>query len=498
LTVTLRRRLDGLVLRWQARLDSEWADRVLPWLIAAGLFILLAALSLATARSLDANVDLAAYTQAAWLIREGAEPVITVTDNAHILAQQASFAFYPMVAFTYVLPIIPALLVIQAAALSLAVVPLWKIARRLANLRVGAAGTLVFVYAFYPVVHNLNLDGFHPEVIAVPGLLAAFYFGATRRWIPFAAFALIVILARADLGLAVAGLGALMVLQGDRRAGVITMVASVGWTLVAAVSVQPAFGDGSFPHMAAFAEFGDSPASVAWGIITQPLDVLAQLFREQNFNLAVTLLAPVVFLPVLAPRYLVPVLPLQFLYMIADVQTEAVFGQQTVAITAYVFIATAFALSRIGRKGVEQVIVDRRMLGALLLAGSVFFIRDAASSPYREPWAWGGQDLVDQARIEAADAIPEDANLRASRSMVQLLAERETLYTLDTAGRVDPASAAAGVDYVVFDESEAMEWTAVQQQIFREGLRTSGFRVVFDTEGIVVFEHERPRSGRSP
>ncbi len=53
LTATFRRRLDNLVLRWQARLDSEWSDRTLPWIVALALFVLLAALSLARARSLD-------------------------------------------------------------------------------------------------------------------------------------------------------------------------------------------------------------------------------------------------------------------------------------------------------------------------------------------------------------------------------------------------------------------------------------------------------------
>ncbi len=184
-------------------------------------------------------------------------------------------------------------------------------------------------------------------------------------------------------------MGLLFALEGKRRKGAIVVVLALGYTLVAVIWIQPHFGDGMFPHLAAFNEFGDSPGSVAWGMLIHPFDVLGRLTSEQNFNLLVTLLAPVVFLPVLAPRYLLPVVPLQVLYMVADVPRDAVFGQQTVAITAFVFIASAFALSRIGRMGVEQVHVDHRVLAALLLAGCVFFIRDAASSPYREPWEWG-------------------------------------------------------------------------------------------------------------
>jgi uncharacterized membrane protein len=488
LTATLRRRLDNVVLRWQARLDSEWADRTLPWLVALGLFVLLAALALARARSLDGTEDLAIYTQATWLVRNGFAPDVTLGDTpGHLMAQQAAFAFYPMTGISYILPIIPGLLVLQSAALALAVVPLWRIGRKLANLRVGAVAALVFVYAVYPVMHNLNLAGFHPETIAVPGLLCAFYFAETDRWRWFTLFSIVVVLSRADLALVVAGMGLLFFIEGKRRKGAIVAVLAVGYLLVTAIVVQPDFGNDAFPHLNAFREFGDSPGSVAWGILVHPVDVVASLTSEQNFNLLVTLLAPVVFLPVLAPRYLLPAIPIQVLYMIADVPPEAVFGQQTVAITAFIFIATAFALSKIGRVGVEKVIVDRRVLAALVLAGTVFFVRDAASSPYREPWDWGGQDIADGARIEARDSLPTDAAVRASPSMLQLLAERQQLYVLE--GDVtDAAAATDGVDAVVIDERSVGEWSAEQRMDFFEGMGAERFTVTLNQQGIVVFQ----------
>ena len=81
LTATLRRRVDNLVLRWQARLDSEWADRVAA---VARRRPRCSCCSLRSrwrgpARS-RARHDLATYTQAAWLIRQGSRPIVTVND----------------------------------------------------------------------------------------------------------------------------------------------------------------------------------------------------------------------------------------------------------------------------------------------------------------------------------------------------------------------------------------------------------------------------------
>ncbi len=518
MTATLRRRLDNVALRAQARLEGEWVDRMLPWIAASLLFLVLAALALAKARSLEGTIDLSIYNQAAWLIREGREPLITIGSDGptNLLAHQAAFLFYPMLAITYVVPIVPALLMLQSAALALGVVPLWRVSRRFVNLRVGAATVLLAVYALYPTLHNLNLDGFHPEVVAVPGLIAAFYFAFSRptdagpqsesgrsidvgfmakfgmnaiparRWWLFGLCCVVVVASRADLAIAVAGLGAFMAFEGHRRAGFITLVLSLAWLLVAGLVLAPAFGDGTFPYLTAFASFGHTPGSVVWGMITHPAEVLGRLVDEQNFRLLITLLAPVIFLPLLAPRFLLPVIPLEILYLVSDVPSESRFGAQTVAITAFVFIATAFALGRIGRMGIAQVTVDKRVLGALLLAGSLFFVGDAASSPYREPWNWGGQDRVDAARHDAADIVGREASVWTTSSMLQLLAERTEVHMIVREEGLDASSIPDDTEVVVLDGADTAGWPLGELARLRRVLAADGFVAAFDERGVVV------------
>lgn len=487
-----RRRLQNLSLRWQARLDSEWADRVLPWLATVGMFIVLALLALARARSLQGTADLAAYTQAGWLIKEGREPIITVTTNAHVLAQQASFAFYPMVLPAMAgLPIVAGLLLIQSAALACGILPLWKIARKVANLRPGPSLCLVFVYGFFPVVHNLNLAGFHPETVAVPALMGALYFGMRGKWRYYVVCCVAVLLCRSDLGLALAGFGALLVVEGKRRPGLFTIAGAGTWTVICTFLVQPHFGAGTSAHISAFADFGSSPGAVVGGMVSHPGTVLAQLAREQNFTLAVVLLAPLMFLPVLVPRYLAPVLPLQFLYLVATVPTEAVFGQQTVAIVPFLFLAAAMALAKIGEMGLEKIRVDSRVIGALFLAALVFFVRDSASSPYRRPWDWGGRDAADYARQRAHDQVDPAASVRVSPSMLTLYAERTTVYELPASSAPDAAMAAAGVEVVVVDDRQAGDWSSVDREVFRLGMESLGFDRVSTDEGIELFLRRR-------
>lgn len=488
-TQTLHRRLDNLALRWQARLDSDSADRIVPWTTALVLFLVLASLSLARARSLDTGADLASYLQGAWLINHGDPPFGSIT-STHLLADQAGFIFYPLAWLTRLVPAVPLLLVLQSAALAVGVVPLWRIARRVARLRAGAAVTVLVAYSLYPTLHNINQADFHLSALALPALLAASLFGLTGRWRLFAVCVVLVVACRADYALVVAGMGGLLAIEGRRREGALTAAFGLFWVLLALFVVQPYYADGGFVHASAFAPYGSSPLGVLGGMVSQPFSVIGDITAEENFNIVVLLLAPVVFLPVLAPRYLLPVLPLQLLYLVAnagDIRAPRI--EQNVAITAFIFLATAMALSRIGTRTIDRVRVDRRVLGALLLAAMVFFVRDSANSPYRSPWQLGRQDAADGARLEVVDLIADEADVRASPALLPLLAERHDLYLLDTTQPPHVRRATAdGVDVVVLDEAAAVGWDDDDRRLFHDGMVALGFVRTFNVEGIAVYE----------
>jgi len=490
LTVTFRRRADNLILRWQGRLDSPASDRFLPWSVAAALFLVLALLSLAQARSLIGTSDLAAYTQASWLIRHGHDPVTTVTSGTNVFAQQGAFAFWPMAQLSRTIPAIPLLLTIQSLALALTVVPLWRVARRLANLRAGSALIVLLVFAVYPIVQTLNLDGFHPETVALPFLVGAAYFGLSQHWRRFALCAVIAVACRADLGLAIAGLGLLLVVQGHRARGTITAVAGTVWALGFLFVLQPHIGHVGVTQLGAYAAYGHSPLSVAWGMLVHPGRVLGNVFNRDNFRLMVYLFAPVLFLPFLSPRYLLPVVPLQIVYLAGNVSQATRYGPQAVAITAFIFLATPMGLARLGRRSVEKVTVDRRVLITVLLACLSFYVLIAPSTPYAKPWDWGGQDAVDGARLAARDSVSADAAVRASPSMLMLLAQRQALYPLDADTMRNPTRAAAaatrGVDVVVVDRHDLGQVPVATEEAFEAAVLKLGFDTSSDDLGVVV------------
>jgi len=484
-------RLNNILLRWQGRLEDERADRLVPWIAAAALFVLLAAMSLAQARSLHGSADLAAYTQASWLIRQGHDPITTVTTNSNVFAQQGAFAFYPLAQLTGLIPAIPLLLTVQSFALAVTVVPLWRVCRGLASLRGGAALVVMLCFGVAPIVQTLNLDGFHPETLALPFLLAAAYFGLSEHWRRFALCATVAVLCRADLGLAIAGLGVLLMVQGHRRRGAVTAIAGAAWALGFLFLLQPHIGHDGVTQLAAYSTYGRTPLSVAWGMVAHPLETLGNVSSRENFQLMVYLFAPVLFLPFLSPRYLLPVVPLQLVYLAGDVSHSTRYGPQAIAITAFIYLSTPMGLARLGRPSVERVTVDRRVLITLLAASLSFFALLAPSSPYERPWGWGSQDATDGARLDARQSIGKDATVRASPSMLMVLAQRQVLFPLHGHEADDPESgaraAAEGVDVVIVDRHEVRS-SATDEALFEQDLEAQGFSVTSDVLGIVVFQ----------
>lgn len=481
-----RRRLEIFSLRWQARLDTRQFDQAVPWIIAVFLGAALAGLALTRAYQLDAGADLSAHLQGLWLIGEGYEPRSSVAGH-NLLWEQAAFILYPVAGLTALFPDQPTLLCLQAAALGLAVVPLWRIARDVGGLKSGAAFAVVFAYCAYPAVHTINLSDFHPEALAVPALFAAVLAALTGRWNWFAVFALLVVTCRSDLAFALSGLGLLVLLEGRRRPGTYISLGGLAYGLVAMTAIQPRFNGGRFPHIEAFSDFGSGhPGSVLWGFISGPHQVVADAVSQVNFQMIVFLLAPVMLLPLVAPRYVLPVLPLFAVYLVADVPTgQLAEASQTVPMIPFVFAATVFALARSGRVLVERVNVDRRLLTALVLTAGLFFVRDAPSSLYERPWDWGQRDTIDIARQEAADLIPSDASVRASEQVLPLLSDRTRLYQLHTGE--DPSSAAVAatpkVEWIVFDPASAPGWTPLDIENFDLDVRRTGFERLELEEG---------------
>ena len=540
---TWRSRLDRGMLRAHARLDTRSADLAISWFFALVLFVVLEWFTLTRFWGLGYGNELASAIQGFWLIGEGYWPDSTLLGESYI-AQQASFIIYPLAQITRIFPPAQTLLTIQALALAFGIVPLWKLSRQEANLGVGTSVVIIFAYGVSAAIHNINLAGFHPEALAVPALFGIVLhtrlgrrhpasqmaqsatalravsrrvpnrmFAGRRHWwnimplekssLPRRDFVLlwvfvaVVMLSRADLSLVIAAYGVLVIIEGREKLGWALFGIGAAWFAIVLWVIQPALSGGEYIYSQYFGDYGTgNPIYVIGGMLSQPGDVIRDIFTQSNFVTVVKLIAPLVFLPLVAFRYLVPAIPLYALYLLADVPEGPIAeAAQTIPLLVFVFVAAVFALKRSGQVLVERVRVNRQVVFALALAAGVFFFQDSSTSPYQNSWGWYNQSTEETIRLDAAAIVPEDAVVRASPSFLPRLAERVGVYELDTTGtqaRDDANNSMQGVDWILLDLDDAPVWgnQSLEVQRFATVLRQGGWAQEYSLSGAIVFHYK--------
>ncbi|MGI8710892.1 MAG: DUF2079 domain-containing protein [Acidimicrobiales bacterium] len=497
-------RWQRMVLRAQGRLDGENADRLLPWVFAAGLFAVLTALDAAALRGFEGGSGAGAWLQAAWRRQHGGTgfPV----GGADPATGAWSLIAEPVLWVSRFLPPEAVFSVVQAGAIGVGIVPLWKLGRDHAHLRVGAATVAVATYALAPTRHRSNLSPFHPEVIALPVLLWAYLHGLQGHVKRYSVLVLVVLACRADLGVTVVAMGLLLASTGRRRIGLASAAGGLAWSVAAVIALHPEVPDQALTPSGEFVARTVTPLAVFAELFAHPLRELGGLLAESSVTFLVVVFSPLLFLPLVSPRRLAAAVPCLGLAMMSDrgVQRSAQAGVIDLApaaahiapAMAFVFIALIFALERIGTLGVTRVNVDRRVLAVLLAGAALLFVAAAPSSPYRRPWSWGSQDAVDGARLQAAALVDPSEAVAVSPGSTVVVAERAELVELppqpsDLAprriGRI-----ARRVDAVLLDTTgtdprtgEAF-WPIDERQRVLRVFRGRGFAVAYRSHGIYL------------
>ena len=134
-----------------------------------------------------------------------------------------------------------------------------------------AALIVLLVYAVHPIVQTLNLDGFHPETLALPFLVAAAYFGLSR-----ALASLRPVLPHRHAVPRRSGPGHRRARRPAHRAGpppagrASPIAVGVVWAFGFLFVLQPHIGHAGITQLDAYSAYGDTPLSVAWGMLTPP------------------------------------------------------------------------------------------------------------------------------------------------------------------------------------------------------------------------------------
>ena len=295
-------------------------------------------------------MDLGFFDQALYLISRGQPPIISFWGH-HVLGGHGDYSLYLLAGFYRLWPDVHWLLAIQALALALGGVMVAALARQ-RGISVTTARGLALAFWCYPLVFNVNLFDFHPEVMAVPALLAGIWLARARgTLVGFTGLLLFVLGCKAVLSLTVAAMGLWLWLFEKRpRYGGLALGLGTVWFVVVTQVVIPHFRPDGVEALFRYDYLGGSLGEILLNLLIQPQLFWGKLFSGESFvyvglvllpmawglswgqltpllgalpTLALNLLAEHPLQRTLEHQYALPLLP--FLFVVA-VDTVAVKG----------------------------------------------------------------------------------------------------------------------------------------------------------------------------
>jgi uncharacterized membrane protein len=440
--------------------------------------------------------DMGLYDQGIWLLSRFQDPFVTIRglDYFEHHVNLVTVLFVP----AYWLGAGPVFLyLVETVWLALGAVPLYLLARdRLHSgwLAVAVAGC----YLLYPSLEWINWWHFHPDALVITPLLFAWWLATRQRWGWYAAAVAVALACKEDAALAVAMLGLVLAVMGERRAGLLTAAAGAGWFLLATRVVIPAAGGGDGPfYQELFPGFGDSLGEIVWTMVVHPSRLLELATREDRLAYYWHVLAPVALLPLAAPLVLLISLPQTVVNVTSGhALTHDYRFHYSAIVLAGVFLATVEGMALIGRGPTA-----RRVLVGVLVATSVVANLAWSPSPLSRQFDDGIWAVAEprHATVRAAlRLVPADAGVSASYNLIPHLTHRTYAYEYPNPWVVtnwgangenppDPTT----VDYLVVDERLLGSQRPLYERLVG---RQGGYRKVFASDGIVVARRLKPEA----
>ncbi|HLO52443.1 MAG TPA: DUF2079 domain-containing protein [Kamptonema sp.] len=361
----------------------------LAWMIGITALIFLICSSVRHALFQSTAFEMGIYDQVAYLISQGETPFSSFL-GIHHLGNHAALAMYPLGLLYKIYPSVYWLLLVQAGSLALGAWPTWSLARQ-AGLKESKAFAFAAMYLFYPVVFNINLFDFHPEVMALPALLGAILAAKLDRPVWFSIAIIWVLGCKDALSLTVAAMGVwLFFFEKKRLCGAIALFLGVGWFVIVTQGIIPHFKGGKGPGgVGRYSYLGNSVFEIAINMFLKPGLVLGRVLSWDTLQYLGLLLLPVIWW--LSPRNLAPLIgtiPVLLTNILSDIDAQRdLIHQYSVPLLPFLLVAAIATLSRREKNGenliqlpiinyqlpIQKVIIIWSLLTFLALAKYGYF-----------------------------------------------------------------------------------------------------------------------------
>lgn len=429
--------------------------------------------------------DLGNMAQTVWNTTQGRIFMMSNPNSTEAISRLAFHADFQLVLLAPIYALFPSpktLLFIQALVVGAGSFYIYQIAKETLNNK-NIALSFAFLYLINPSLQRANLYDFHPVTLVTTFLLGMYYFYSKKKYIWFVVFALLAGISKEQIWAIVALFGVLLFFRQKKRifgASVFVFSSAMFYYLIS-IAIPNTLGANHFA-LSYYSDLGDGPLSILKTIIFSPEKIIDIIFQKEKVNYLVQLFAPVGYLPVVYPFFLVFAGPDFLINLLSNnAQLHQIYYQYTAAITPFIFISSIFGIKALKKHVPSKYsyifvvyIIAAGINGAYNygpLPGSIssnldMFTKQAENREQIEKY------LSD---------IPEELSVAASNNLGAHLSHRQFLYTLP--------HGATDADVLVYflNDSEQPEALAMEKKQVENLKHDKSYKKTAEIEEFVVF-----------
>tara|TARA_Y100000589_G_C27177569_1_gene639428 strand:+ start:1243 stop:2700 length:1458 start_codon:yes stop_codon:yes gene_type:complete len=331
------------------------------------IFFLISFLILIGASSLrhfwfhSSSWDLGIFDQAIYLISKGEEPYSSLL-GFHILGDHGALVLYPLGFLYKFFSSTYFLFCVQSFALSVSIYPLSRLAKNL-NLSDLSTNTSYLAFFLYPIIFNINIFDFHPEVISFPIILDLFISLKEKTSVSFwnvLVKIFFILTCKITNSFLVFGIGIWLIFKGFFKFGYLLISISFSWFFSIAFFLIPYYGgqDASIVRQANKFGINENINIDLFSIIKITYQLFLQLFSISNLEYLILLFLPIIYLlfnkkSLIILSNFIPFLPIFFVNLISDsFPMKNLIHQYSLFIVPFIAVSIQESLSPILMQGV--------------------------------------------------------------------------------------------------------------------------------------------------
>ncbi len=358
--------------------------------------------------------------------------------------------FYVLLPFYTLAPTPATLQVLQAAVLTSAAIPLWKLGKYhgLSSANCVLLISLLFLYPTYAGGTSYDI---HENCFLTPLILWLFYGLDCRRGILTISTALLTLMVKEDAAVYVAVIGLWMVLKTlihlphkpksssdplniaaawDLFFGILLLALSLIW-FFCVTQYLAQVGDGvmTYRYKNFLYDGSSSLFTVIKTVFLQPMKALYECVDPEKLSFIGLTMLPLLGLPLLTRRYerYLLLIPYVLVNLMSDYTYQhSIFFQYTFGSTAFLLYLTMVNLADFPKERQRTIPLAAALISSLLCFGATVVPKAVVPPVDAIRYYQDYQEIRD-----TLEEIPEDATVTATTFFTTWLSEREILYDVD-------------------------------------------------------------------